>query len=236
MVGGFSSCSGIIFYNTEKQGNNAVFGYYESEKMVIKTGSLAEIKEFKEERDKDCDRKDKADYKVMLVLGFVIIALITAFFVCTSFIKGLIMASILIASYMPILVLCFSNMNMYETEDMKMQFRRYHGCEHKGVRIITKEKEITLDNLKSMRIYDAECGTVYMGYILTLLMVIAVLTLLSVNLIKSLVIVIITIVLLVLNLFNPYNPFVFLQKNAVAEPTEREYALVMELLRKFKEL
>lgn len=236
MVGGFSSCSGIIFYDTEKQGNNAVFGYYESEKMVIKTGSLTEIKALKAERDKDFDRKDKADYKVMLVLALVVIVLIIAFFVCTSFIKGLIMTAILVASYMPILALCFSNINMYETEDIKMQFRRYHGCEHKGIRIITKEKEITLENLKSMRIYDSECGTVYMGYMLALLMVIAVLTLLSVSFLKALGIVIITIVLLILNLFNPYNPFVFLQKNSVAEPTEREYALVIELLKKFKEL
>lgn len=236
MKGGFSGCSGIILYDTEKQDNNAVFGYYEDEKIVIKTGSLNELKTLKKEMDDACERKDKADYKVVFMLAILTVVLIIASFACNSFFKGMIFSAILIAAYMPVLVLCFANMNMYESDQIRTQFKRYHGCEHKALKIITKEKDITLDNLKAMGIYDNECGTVYMGYILLLLTVIALLTILEVSFLKAVGIVILVVLLLVLNLFNPYNPFVFLQKNAVAEPTEREYALGLELLKTFQEL
>lgn len=236
MKGGFSGCSGIILYDTEKEGNNAVFGYYEGEEITIKTGFLEELKGLKNEMDKVYERKDKTETKVVLVLAVVIVALIIASFACMSFFKGLMISTILIAAYMPILVLCFANMNEYKSDEVRMQFRRYHGCEHKALRLITKEKEVTIDNLKSMSIYNAECGTVYMGYVLFLLLIMALLVFLSVSFLKALGIVILTIVLIILNLFNPYNPFVILQKNAVAEPTEREYALGLELIKKLEEL
>ena len=77
-----------------------------------------------------------------------------------------------------------------------------------------------------------------MGYILTLLAVIMliVLNFAAVGFIKSIGIIIGTIILLFINIFNPYNPYKILQRNVVTRPSEREYVLGLELIKKLKEI
>ena len=104
--------------------------------------------------------------------------------------------------------------------------------------MMSSKKELSIENLEESSIYDPECGTVYMGYLLTLLALIAILGLniASIGLLKFIGIVIVVVILLFLNVMNPYNPFVVLQKNVVARPTKREYELALELLKNFEEL
>ncbi len=238
MKGGFSSCDGIMFYDTAKQGDNAVYAYYQGDEIVTKKGTYAEIKDFRLRREEEYKRKDKSSEKVMGILFLIMMALIVLGFVFCSFFKGVFLALIFVASYIPVLGLCFVNMNTYENLELHEQFKRYHGCEHAVFNVLRNEKEITMENIKSMNIYDPECGSVYMGYILTLffILIIICLNFSVIGMLKAIGIIIISVVALFFNIFNPLNPFMILQKNAVATPTEREYLLGLELLRKFKEL
>lgn len=238
MNGGSSGCRGVILYNTEKQGENAVYGYYEGDKITIKKGKYHDLLDEKTKIEKGVKRKDKLSNKIFVRLALVIIALIIATFMLTSFIKALFLSLVFVAAFVPVLGLFYANINRYEENEDYQQFRRYHGCEHACLEMISKEKELTMENLRSSDIYNAECGSVYMGYFLTLLVVLAVVILNfgAIGFIKALITIVVTIVLLFLNIFNPYNPYKLLQKNVVSKPTEKEYNLALELLKEFREL
>ena len=238
MNGGFSSCKGIVLYNTKKQGENAVYGYYEEDKIVVKKGNLEELREVQRKEEKPFKPKDKLNNKLFVILAVITLISIVVAFALTSFFKGLFLSAIFVAAFMPILGLIYANISLYELKDDSEQFKRYHGCEHACINMLSKEKEPTMENLKSLDIYDSECGTVYMGYILTVLFVamVIVLNFGAIGFIKSIGILLATVIVLLVNVFNPYNPYKILQKNVVSKPTEREYTLGLELIKTLKEL
>ena len=238
MHGGFSSCKGILLYDTKMQGENAVYGYYEEDKIVVKKGNLEELREVQTKEEKPFKRKDKLKYKLMGILAVITLSSMIAAFALTSFLKGLFLSVIFVMAFIPILGLVYASISLYESKDDFEQFKKYHGCEHACLKMLSKEKEITIENIETSDIYDSECGTVYMGYILTLLAVIMliVLNFAAVGFIKSISIIIGTIILLFINIFNPYNPYKILQRNVVTRPTEREYILGLELIKKLKEI
>ena len=161
-----------------------------------------------------------------------------AAFALTSFLKGLFLSVIFVMAFIPILGLVYASISLYESKDDFEQFKKYHGCEHACLKMLSKEKEITIENIETSDIYDSECGTVYMGYILTLLAVIMliVLNFAAIGFLKSIGIIVGTIIVLFINIFNPYNPYKILQRNVVTRPTEREYILGLELIKKLKEI
>lgn len=238
MRGGQSGCTGIILYDTDKHDVNAVYGYYEGDKITIEKGNFEELKKRKTASEKMLKRKDKLQTKLFVMLALITLGLIIGTFVLTSFIKGLFLSLILIAAYIPTLGLLYANINLYEADEDYQQFRRYHGCEHACLEMLSKRKELTLENLKSSGIYDSECGTVYMGYFLTLIGVITIvgLNIQLIGFLKAVSIVLATIILLFINVFNPKNPYKLLQRNVVSRPTEKEYVLGLELIKNFKEL
>ena len=238
MHGGFSSCKGILLYNTKKQGENAVYGYYEEDKIVVKKGNLEELREVQTKEEKPFKRKDKLKYKLMGILAVITLSSMIAAFALTSFLKGLFLSVIFAMAFVPILGLLYASISLYESKDDFEQFKKYHGCEHACLKMLSKEKEITIENIETSDIYDSECGTVYMGYILTLLAVIMliVLNFAVIGFLKSIGIIVGTIIVLFINIFNPYNPYKILQRNVVTRPTEREYVLGLELIKKLKEI
>ena len=84
---------------------------------------------------------------------------------------------------------------------------------------------LTLQNLLASPIYDAECGTGYAGYFLTLTV--------EIGFLKAMGILLITIVVLFILIFIPWNPYKRLQYPAVAQPGEKEYELGMAVLEKY---
>ena len=114
---------------------------------------------------------------------------------------------------------------------------RFHGCEHAVNSLLTSGKECTMDNLKAARIYDTECGTAYAGYGLFLAIELGLLVAFGLGFLKSIGILLASIVLLVVMVLNPgVNPFTLFQRGVVMQPTEREYALGLEIMKKVKEL
>ena len=53
----------------------------------------------------------------------------------------------------------------------------------------------------------------------------------NIGLLKAFVILLITVILLFINIFNPYNPFKLLQKPTIEQPSDKEYLLVIELVK-----
>ena len=243
MKGGLSGCCGIMLYETAKEGENSVYGYYENERIVLRTGPFKELKKFKTEQEKEYSSQNKKDDKAVILLMLMMMAIVgIVFFTCPLrwFFGSLVLAA---AAYMPILVLCFANMNTYNSEELRQQFRRFHGCEHALLSCFVhgkngKKTVFELEDLKKASYYDPECGTVYCGYALFLLAVITIMLLnfSSLGFMKFIGILAGTVVLLFLNLFNPLNPFKILQKPAVAQPTDHEYLLGLEVMKTFKTL
>ena len=243
MKGGFSGCCGIMLYETAKEGENGVYGYYENGDIVLKTGDHKELRKFKQKQEEPYKCTDKKDDKAVFFLMFIMLAFVAAvFFLCPLryFFGSLVLAA---AAYMPILVLWFANMNTYDSEETRQQFRRFHGCEHALLSCFVHGKNDSkrvyeLEDLRNASYYDPECGTVYCGYALLLLAVITIMVLnfSSLGLLKFIGILAGSVILLFINLFNPLNPFKLLQKPAVAQPTDYEYELGLAVIKEFRRL
>ena len=103
--------------------------------------------------------------------------------------------------------------------------------------MLTGKKDVTEDVLKTARIYDTECGTAYSGYALLLAVELGLLIAFGSGILKSAGILLATVVLLfILILIPAINPFTLLQKPVVAQPTDHEYELGLEIIKKVKEL
>lgn len=249
MKGGFSGKTGIIFYDTGMEGANAVYGSYvkasagdrnadgrlDSEKISLHVGTLDEIKELR--------RKDEETLKsvsLFKVFGAVFIMMVIGIilgFLKLGFLKGLLFLSYLAVIYVPISSLIYSYMDCHGGSEVGIQFRRFHGAEH-AVKQLWNKEDITLEKVKKSSIYDAECGSAYYSMIIFLATLIGwlLLNIVEIGFIKFIVVIAITLILMVINLFNPYNPFLIFQRFTVARPTDREYLLAMETLKKFKNL
>lgn len=238
MRGGISGSTGIILYDTDKKGDDAVYGYYEGSTITIKHGNHKELADIKKKIEAEFKRKDKIKDKIMWAVVIVTLILMVASFLLTSFVKGIFLSFILVGAILPTVGMFYANISLYENDEDFQQFRRYHGCEHACLEMMSKERELTMENLKASGIYDSECGTVYMGYALTVLAVAAVVVLNfgTIGFLKGIGAILATIILLFINIFNPYNPYKLLQYRVVSKPTDKEYKLALELLKEIREL
>lgn len=232
MRGGFSSCEGIMIYDTSI--DRALYAYYDHDDILVLEGTIKEISDIKTKQQLPFKRKDHLqDYIIFSLIVFYLLLCICSF-ILFPFLVFLSILTFCIGSYFPIIVIVFANVNMYINEEKNRQSKRYHACEHALMNIISKDN-ITMDDLKNSSIYESECGTVYCGYFLFLLIVICylIVNVVSVGIFNALLIVLFVVVALFINLFNPYNPFLFIQKPTLEQPNEKEYLLVLELVKKW---
>ena len=142
-----------------------------------------------------------------------------------------------IVSYIPLLIIIAARGKLYEDLQLHQQFCRNHGCEHAVIQFLTKDSEVTMENLRRTSIYDTECGTAYAGYAVLLALELATLIIAWPGLLAAALIVVGTIVVLVIMILNvKINPFTLLQHKVVSRPGDREYALGLELIKRMKEL
>lgn len=234
MVGGISGCSGILLYDTQKKDYNAVYGYYDkNNNIILEKGSLDELKKRQKETDKPFQNDEKNETKTVFGLFFAMVFAVIVLFLFAPLTIAFGALVFCIVGYFPLIVIIFANSNHYKDEATKMQFRRFHGCEHALINFYGKNKkqEPTMDSLNETSIYHRECGTAYCGYALFLGLILAflIIHIASLGFFKAFGILILMLFLLILNLFNPWNPFVLLQKPAIAKPTEKEYLLGIEI-------
>jgi hypothetical protein len=94
-----------------------------------------------------------------------------------------------------------------------------------------------MENLRGTSYYDTECGTAYAGYAVLLAFELACLIVFWPGLLKSLLILAVTIAVLIILIINvKINPFTCLQRRVVSPPSEREYELGLELIKRMEEL
>lgn len=237
MYGGFSGSQGMVLYDTKKPGDNGVYGYYEAEEIVLVSGEYKALRNLQKEREAPYKREDDPLLKYMAILFVLDVAAVVLSFVFGSFLTGSSVLVFAAGSYFPVLVIGFAHIIDYRTKALHEQFRRFHGCEHQSVSWLTRrnmDEELTVESLKKENIYDAECGTAYAGYFLTLAAAAALLlaNIVSLGLLKAMGILLAVIVVLVINIFNPYNPYLLLQRSVVAEPGDKEYELALAMIEK----
>lgn len=232
MIGGASSSQGIMIYDTSLDGDNAVYGYYDQDEIIVIKDTYQQLQHLFKEEDKRY--KNHIDDTILYVLIFLLVFICVISFIVFSLKYFLIVLFLSICGFFPLLVLCYAHVNMYNDDEHYHQMRKYHGCEHALVQCLSDHKDISLEELKKTSIYDSECGTVYSGTILLLLIYIAYLMMIDTSFFILLRNVIIAIILMFINLFNPYNPLKIFQYHAVEKPTNKEYLLAMEIMKEFK--
>ena len=57
MYAGRSGCYGIVIYNTDIDGENAVYGYYEGNEMRFETGTAEQMNELRKKQEEGIDEK-----------------------------------------------------------------------------------------------------------------------------------------------------------------------------------
>lgn len=237
MYAGSSGCYGMVIYNTDIKGNNAVYGYYKGSEMCFETGTAEEMKDLKRQQEKELDVEKSSITKSMVIFFFVFLAFVVFGFVALPLRIAFAIAVFCFLSYMPLLVITAANTEMYADPELKASFRRFHGCEHAIVDLLTKGKDQTMEELRRARIYDTECGTAYSGYVVALALELALLIVFWPGLLKAIGLLFATVVLLlVMIIFPKINPFTLIQHPVVLPPTEREYELGVEIMKKMKEL
>jgi len=247
MYMGHSSSRGILIGDTARPAPNAVYGCWRNGKIVLEKG---EFKEPLRRQDQEAEPDDKPSEeqgtvrRVFGVMGLFLVfsAGVWVLFGFTNFLAALVFS---VLAYFPVMVIVYARRNPYQTEELHQQFRRFHGCEHACVKLLSKNHSeipeagspvwLTLQNLQASPIYDAECGTVYAGYFLTLTVEIGLFlsTFVEIDFLKAVGILLATIIVLFILIFVPWNPYKRLQYPAVAQPGEKEYELGLAVLEKY---
>ena len=241
MYGGFSGSQGVLLFNTNIEGTNGVYGYYDGEEIVLVEGEYKALRKQQNQREEAYRRDTNETRRDMGVLLLLDLLMIVAAFRFGTFLSGLAVTVFAVGSYFPLLILRAARRNDYRTKALFDQFRRFHGCEHQTVSWLTRAKasdELTEAGVQRYRIYDAECGTAYAGYWLTLAVVLTALIVSfpTLGFLKAAGILLLTIVLLLVNVFNPWNPFFLLQRRVVDQPGEWEYRLALAAAERLRKL
>lgn len=233
MYGGFSGAKGFMLYDTSKKETNAVYGFYENNQIVIKTGKLEDLKKQKDQDDEPYKRKDGLTTKIIIGFFLMMLTLVVLSFFLGSFLFFLSTLVFCIGSYFSFMIIILAWINTYDDEETFKQFRRYHATEHASIKLLGSRNEISIEHLKEQSFYESECGTAYAGYWIVLMLVLAILifNIMNIGILKLIIYLCLTIILLFINVFNPYNPFKLLQYNVVQKPTDKEYALAMEIIK-----
>ena len=236
MYAGNSGCYGIVIYNTDIKGENAVYGYYEGDKIRLKTGTAEEMLSFKKTGEADVPRASNTK-KALVVLFLAFLAAAAAGFVVLQLRVAFALLVFCMISYFPLLIIISANSGMYRDPELKDQFRRHHGCEHAALHVLAENKPAEMESFAKPRIYDPECGTAYSGYAVALALELALLIIFWPGLLKAIGILALTAVLIIAMILVPrMNPFTVFQRPVVMPPTEKEYLLVIEIMKKLREL
>jgi len=236
MYGGNSGCSGMVIYNTDIDGDNAVYGYYVNEEMRFEIGTKDEMYDRRKVREEEY-RTHFGTIKIMLSAFFAAVLIVVECFVFLDLRIAFAVMVTCILGYIPLMIILVANVRLYLNEDDMQSFRRFHGCEHAIISTLTDRKPCEMEVLKAGRIYDTECGTAYSGYALILAVEIGLLIVFWPGFLKSAGILLATIVVLIVMILNPpINPFTLIQHPVVMQPGEREYALGFEIMKKVEEL
>lgn len=241
MVGGESSAAGIVFYDTEKKNENAVFCRFEGTKPVFKTGEKNALFEEMRKLDAPFSTEENDPTLKILALELLVFMLIIAsvwisiggfFPVFGAFLFSL-------TAYFPVFILILTMRSLYPGKENLEQFKRFHGAEHIAVEFYSSDKKIPApEDFENSSPYHKECGTVYAASAIILFAVLGI----SFGLIPKigfllfLGIVFITAALLFINLLNPFNPLMFFQRYTVSKPSEKEILLASEGIKILSEL
>ena len=241
MVGGESSSVGIVFYDTEKKNENAVFCFYKGSEPFFRTGNKNEL--FKEMKNLDEPAKSEPTGKIFKLLAAELLVFILIIAAVWVFIGGFfpVFGAFLFSAlaYFPVLVLIYAVKSLYPEKENLEQFRRFHGAEHIAVGFYLENKKIpALEDFKNSSPYHKECGTVYAASAVILFAVFGIFFGLipKIGFPAFLGIFLGTAVLLFLNLLNPLNPLMFFQRYTVSKPSEKEIFLAAEGIRILSEL
>lgn len=237
MYGGNSGCSGMVIYNTKVEGDNAVYGYYKGNKMCFETGTAQAMRDMRKAREKAFTTEGNSTLKIMgiVLLAYIIAAI--SLFAGLSLRAGFSFLVFAVVSYAPLLIILTANTKLYTDHEQTESFRRFHGCEHAVIESLTKNKDCTIEALRKGRIYDPECGTAYSGYLIAIAVVLGLLIMFWPGLLKAVGILAVTLIALLIMILVPaINPFTVFQRPVVTQPTEREYALAVEIMIRVKEL
>lgn len=231
MRGGQSTSVGIVFYDTEKEGDNAVFCSFENGVPKVESGEKTALLEKMKKLDKENSREKHGVLKMLGVEILVFAAIIAA---VRIFIGGFfpVFGTFIFAlgAWFPILVLIFAMENMYAEKEDAERFRSFHGAEHMLMTYTSKDKrEPDFCGIEKISPLHKECGTVYAasGVVLSAVGGILFGLIPQIGFLWFLGGIIITLVLLFANLFNPYNPLMLFQLPAVRKPDEKTLALAV---------
>ena len=235
---GHSTSRGILMANTSRPAPNAVYGYRSGGEILLKTGEYKALKELQTAEKKEDKSEDNGSVRLFLgTIGVMLLlsALVWHLFGFVNFLAALVFC---VLAFFPLMIIVFTRRKLYPEDEMMQQFRRHHGCEHAMLQLLTKEKPATLENLKASSIYDAECGSAYAGYFLTLACEIGLFlsTLVEIGFLKSVGILIATVILLIILILLPWNPYKLLQRPVVAQPQDEEYELGMAIVEKLRSI
>ena len=241
MVGGESSAAGIVFYDTEKKNENAVFCRFEGTKPVFKTGEKNALFEEMRKLDEPFSTEENDPTLKILALELLVFMLIIAsvwIFIGGFFpVFGAFLFSL--TAYFPVFILILTMRSLYPGKENLEQFKRFHGAEHIAVEFYSSDKKIPApEDFENSSPYHKECGTVYAASAIILFAVLGI----SFGLIPKigfllfLGIVFITAALLFINLLNPFNPLMFFQRYTVSKPLEKEILLASEGIKILSEL
>lgn len=236
MYGGNSGCYGMILYNTDIKGKNAVYGYYKGDNICLETGTLEEMKALKNSQDKDVPRASNTA-KSLVIMFFAYLAAVVIGFVVFPLKPAFALLVFCIGTYFPLLIIINARTGLYKDPVLKDQFRRYHGCEHATMNLLTKKKPAEMESFCDLQIYDTECGTAYSGYAVTLVTELALLIIFWPGILKAAGLLLLTAILLLVMILVPrMNPFTMLQRPVVLPPGEKECLLAIEIMKKLREL
>ena len=238
MYTGHSTRRGIVIANTAWPAPNAVYGFRRDEKIELITGDSKELRKLQTLESESDKCKDRGAVKLFLGTagGMLLISvLVWLLFGFINFLAALVFS---VLAFFPLMIIIYSRKNRYIDDALRQQFRRYHGCEHAMLNLLSGNKEATLENLKAAPIYDAECGTAYAGYFLKLACEIGLFlsTLVDIGLLRSVGILAATVILLFILILLPWNPYKKIQQPVVVQPGEGEYELGMAILQELQKI
>ena len=236
MYAGNSGCYGIMLFNTRVDGDNAVYGYYKEGRICVETGTVEEMKTLKSDQEMGVPRKSNTG-RLMVKLLLVYLAVIVTGFVLLPLKITFALLVFCAASWFPLLVIMRAGAGLYADPELEEQFCRFHGCEHAAMHAMAEGKPAEMGSFDNPRIYDPECGTVYSGYAVTLAIELALLIVFWPGFLKAVGALLLTVIIFVAMILMPrINPFTVLQRPVVLPPTEKEYMLVIEIMKRLREL
>ncbi len=241
MVGGESSSVGIVFYDTDKKNENAVFCRFNGEERVFKTGRKDELLDEMRKLDEPFTAEENDPTLKILALELLffiaLVALVWVFIGGFFPVFGAFVFSA--ASYFPVFVLICAIRSLYPDKENLERFKRFHGAEHIAVELYSDDPKIpNPEKFATVSPFHKECGTVYFSsaIILSAAFGIAFGLIPKIGFLAFVGIFLGTAVLLFLNLLNPLSPLMLFQHYTVSKPSEKEIVLAFEGISLLSEL